>query len=87
MKTGKNKFRLKVGKKIAVLRKKEGLCQKDLAILLNCSLGHLGAIESGWTSPSLDKLYKICVILKCDIFYFLPSVTGIDFSDFICTRG
>ena len=80
----RNKFKIDLGRKISELRKSKGFKQKDLAIVLDCSLGNIGAIESGWANPPLDKLYKICVLFKCDIFDIIPSVKDVKQSDFNC---
>lgn len=82
MKTHRNRFKINLGKKIAELRKVKGFKQKDLALVLGCSLGNIGSIESGWANPPLDKLYKICALFDCDIFDIIPSVKDVKQSDF-----
>ena len=57
----------KLGKKIKKIRKITGLTQEDLADNLNISRTHMGHIEQGRKSPSMQLLEKIARKLKVDI--------------------
>lgn len=72
----------KVGSKISHLRKENGYTQKELAIAVGYSTQHIGLIETGRDRPSIDILYQICAVLKCDILELLPSIKEVKPSDF-----
>ena len=72
----------KVGGNISRLRKKNGYTQKELAIAVGYSRQHIGLIETGNDKPSIDILYQICAILKCDIGDLLPSIKEVETNDF-----
>ena len=77
-----NNLQKKVGSKISHLRKENKYTQKELAIAVGYSTQHIGLIETGRDKPSIDILYQICAILKCDIFDLLPSIKDINTNDF-----
>ncbi len=63
----------KLGKHIKALRQEKGITQEQLAELLSISRTHMGHIEQGRKSPSLDLLEKIAKKLGVkvkDIFPF-----------------
>lgn len=56
--------RSRVGKKIQKLRKVLNISQEDFAFKLGISRTHMGHIEQGRKSPSLELLDKIARALK-----------------------
>ncbi len=61
------KTRKKLGKKIQRLRKGLGYSQEDLAELVRISRTHIGHIEQGIRSPSLEVIERIAKVLKVKI--------------------
>lgn len=59
-----DKTRQKLGKKIQQLRRVIGYSQEDLAETARISRTHMGHIEQGRKSPSLEVLEKIAKALK-----------------------
>ena len=80
----KTTFKIKLGKKISETRKLKSYTQNELAICLGVSRGLISKVELGINSPSFELLYKICTMLKCDIFDLLPKNTEIKPNDFNC---
>ena len=63
----------KFGKNIAKYRKAKGLSQNKLAEILGVSREHLGNIEIGKKTPTMDLLIKIAETLEVkekDLFEF-----------------
>jgi transcriptional regulator with XRE-family HTH domain len=63
----------KLGREIQKHRKAKGYSQEQLAELANISRAHMGHIEQGRKTPSVDLLEKIAKALKIkvrDIFPF-----------------
>lgn len=58
------KNQVKFGHKIQKRRRELGITQEELADKLNLSRTHMGHIEQGRRSPSLDVLNKIARTLK-----------------------
>lgn len=54
----------KFGRKIQKRRKEMGITQEELADRLNLSRTHMGHIEQGRKSPSMEVLNKIAKALK-----------------------
>ena len=54
----------KFGRKIQKRRKEMGITQEELADKLNLSRTHMGHIEQGRKSPSMEVLNKIAKALK-----------------------
>ena len=50
------------------IRRFKGLTQQDLAILANVNLTHIGNIENGRNSPSLDMLAKLASALEVPLW-------------------
>lgn len=66
----RNDDTMKIGEKIAELRKGKGLTQEDLIEIVgdeNMSIATLRRIESGRCSLNLSRLSLICEALECDI--------------------
>ena len=56
----------KLGQKIQKIRESRGLSQEKLAEMVKISRTHMGHIEQGRRSPSLDLLNKIARALKVE---------------------
>lgn len=61
------KSKLEFGRKIQRLRKNKDLTQEELADLLKISRTHMGHIEQGRKSPSMELLGKIARALKVQV--------------------
>lgn len=61
------KSKLEFGRKIQRLRKNKDLTQEELADLLRISRTHMGHIEQGRKSPSMELLEKIARVLKVQV--------------------
>lgn len=59
-----NKTQAKFGKRIQRMRKELGITQEELADRVNLSRTHMGHIEQGRRSPSLEVLNRIAKALK-----------------------
>ena len=59
--------KLDLGKKIQKLRKNKDLTQEELAETLRISRTHMGHIEQGRKSPSMELLEKIARVLKVQV--------------------
>lgn len=61
------KTRKKLGKRIQRLRKSLGYTQEGLAELVKISRTHMGHVEQGIRSPSLETIERIAKVLKVKI--------------------
>lgn len=59
--------KLELGKKIQRLRKSKDRTQEELAELLRISRTHMGHVEQGRKSPSMELLEKIARVLEVSI--------------------
>ena len=59
--------KLRIGKRIAELRKERGLSQNKLAQLTGIDSSNIGKIELGKYNPSLDILSRIGDVLGVEI--------------------
>ena len=59
--------RLRIGQRIAEIRKKKGLSMRELAELTGLSHSNIGKIELGKYSVGVDVLGKICDALNIEI--------------------
>ncbi len=66
------KTREALGKRIQKQRKAVGLTQEGLAEIVKISRTHMGHIEQGRKSPSLEVLDKIARALKINASELLP---------------
>lgn len=67
-----------VGNNIRIKRKNLNIKQDELALLAEIDRSYMGRIERGEVNLTVDKLYKICVILKCEPSELLPTIQQID---------
>ncbi len=66
-------FKKKFGRRLAELRKKQGLSQEEVAEKIDIAPRNLSKIETGVTFPSIENLEKIISVLNCktsDLFEF-----------------
>ena len=63
------------GKRIQHLRKANGMTQEEMAIRLNISDRHLGKIERGEGTASIDLLVEVAVLLKTTLDFLIIGVT------------
>ncbi len=54
----------KFGKKLREIRTSRDMTQEELANLADIDRGHMGHIERGTKSPTLDKIEQISIALK-----------------------
>ncbi len=62
----------KLGRNIQKARKIKGYTQEELAEVLNISRTHMGHIEQGRKTPSLELLEKIAKALKVKVRDLIP---------------
>lgn len=58
---------IRFGKRIAELRKQEGISQKELAFRCGVHRTYIGSIERGEKSPTLNTIEKIAIGLRVKI--------------------
>lgn len=63
---------IKLGKNIALLRRKAGLTQEQLADKTGLSLTFVGYIEIGQKRPTLKTLNKISSVLRVKVKDLIP---------------
>lgn len=61
------------GEKVAVLRKKKGLTQEQVAEILNVSRQFVSRWEMDIAFPETEKLIKLSRILNCSIDFLLNN--------------
>lgn len=61
----------KIGQIIAEQRRKHGLTQKELGDIVHCSGKQIHNYESAATMPSIDMLFKLCEVFKCEFGFLL----------------
>lgn len=67
-----------VGNNIRIKRKNLNIKQDELALLAEIDRSYMGRIERGEVNLTVDKLYKICVILQCEPSELLPTIQQIE---------
>lgn len=63
----KNLNRLRIGQRIAAIRKEKSLTQEQLSQMTGLDRANIGKIENGRYNVSIDILGKICEALGCRI--------------------
>ena len=63
------------GKRIQQLRKTKGLTQEQFAVKLNISDRHLGKIERGEGTASIDLLVEVAISLNTTLDYLIVGKT------------
>ncbi len=76
-------IKLEVGRRIADLRKLNGLTQENLAELLDCSVKHISHSERGIAFMSLEKYLILSDYFHCSLDYMLKGseFAGSDISE------
>ena len=64
------------GKRIQQLRKTKGLTQEQFAVKLNISDRHLGKIERGEGTASIDLLVEVAISLNTTLDFLILGVIG-----------
>ncbi|OGM61506.1 hypothetical protein A2961_04125 [Candidatus Woesebacteria bacterium RIFCSPLOWO2_01_FULL_39_21] len=67
------KSRVKLGARIQRRRKELGQTQEELAEMVRISRTHMGHIEQGRKSPSLEVLERIAKVLKLKVRDLIPN--------------
>jgi DNA-binding XRE family transcriptional regulator len=60
----KNEFQIKLGQRIAMLRKQKKISQVDFAYMLDQEKQNYNKIEKGKSNPTSWTLYKIAALLE-----------------------
>lgn len=63
----------KIGDNIKLIRKMQGITQKELAGKINISVSHLRHVENNTAAPSLDTLVIISDALKVPLDYLVKG--------------
>ncbi len=62
-----HQFQKELGKRIAIVRKKKGLTQEQLAETIDVHRTYIGFIEQGVRNPSISNIYKIANALNVSL--------------------
>jgi len=60
---------IQIGVKIREIRKSKGISLESLALEAGIAYAQLSRIEHGKINTSVHQLYKICKVLKVDVFH------------------
>jgi transcriptional regulator with XRE-family HTH domain len=63
-----------LGSNIREKRKEEGYSQDGFALVAGIDRSYMGRIERGEVNITVDKLYRLAVVLSCEPASLLPSV-------------
>ena len=55
----KDQLQVAIGKRVKMLREKQGIAQQDLAAKCNIEKSNFSRLEAGNTNPTIYTLYKI----------------------------
>ena len=73
-----------IGKRIATLRKKNGMTQEALANMLSVTTKHISHVENGTSTLSLKAFILFCTEFSCSLDYL---IFGKRFSSFTLPDG
>lgn len=59
--------RLRIGQRIAEIRKENGMTQEQLATLLDTGQAHIARLEKGKYNAGFDTLQKIATVFNMDV--------------------
>lgn len=76
----KNSIAKYIGQKIQEHRKANDITQEELGVLLNLSRVSILNMESGRHRPSVDQLFFLCGIFKCQITDLFPPIKAVEFT-------
>lgn len=74
MTKAETEFLIRLGRKIAKIRKEKGFSQSDLGANINMEKTNLSAIENGRQNPASLTLKKIADALGCKVEEFFKGV-------------
>lgn len=74
---------LKIGDKIRMMRKKQGLTQKEAAKALKIPYSTYSNYENNNRTPSMETLYMIAEFFEVDLTYFFSSAQKDDYYEFL----
>ena len=69
-----------IGTKIREHREANGIKQEELGILLQLSRVSILNMENGRHRPSVDNLFLLCGIFKCQITDLFPPIKAVNFT-------
>lgn len=67
-----------IGTKIREYREATGIKQEELGILLQLSRVSIMNMENGRHRPSVDNLFLLCGIFKCQITDLFPPIKAVE---------
>jgi len=68
------KYKVELGNKLAVIRKKNNMNQIQLADVLSVTISKISKWECGQSIPSLDIIFKIAEFYRVEPYYFLGNI-------------
>ncbi|MAE22153.1 MAG: transcriptional regulator [Pseudomonas sp.] len=68
-------IRYDVGRLIKEKRVESGMTQEAFALLAKVDRSYMGRIERGKANISIELLYKLAFVLKCEVYELLPNST------------
>ncbi len=72
-----------IGDRISLLRHDRGMTQEQFAELLDVTVKHISAVESGRSSFALPKLVHVCDVLDCTLDYLVRGKNVTDSTVYI----
>ena len=72
-----------IGDRISLLRHDKNMTQEEFAELLDVTVKHISAVESGRSSFSVPKLVHICDVLDCSLDYLVRGKNIVDSSIYL----
>lgn len=72
----KSKINIQFGKKVADIRKLQGISQEELAFRCGVHRTYIGSIERGEKSPTLNTIDRLAKGLGVEIIEFFKYDTG-----------
>lgn len=72
----KSKINIQFGKRVADIRRQQGISQEELAFRCGVHRTYIGSIERGEKSPTLNTIEKIANGLSIELLEFFKYDTG-----------
>lgn len=73
----KQETRIRIGQRIAALRKLEGLTQEELAIRAGLQRTHIGRIEAGRYAATIETIEAIAQAMGMTLDIIDPTLAGL----------
>lgn len=73
----KQETRIRIGQRIAALRKLEGLTQEELAIRAGLQRTHIGRIEAGRYAATIETIEAIAQAMGMTLDIIDPTLSGL----------